>query len=177
MVETRVPRHGRVRLGKLDGDLRVGADSELEVEGLLAVGGHARFDGNADVLGDMDCRSFRSDDGVVRVRGHLFVEGDLEARDGSVEVDGELRAGRVDADRGITVSGPASADSFEVGGKLEGAQTLTAKTVSVGGKFRLGGKLTAGTVEAGGSVDLHDVALEELTVGGMVRLAGGVVRR
>ena len=149
MTETRVPRGGKVRLGTLDGDLRgrtrLGHRCRRPVGGL----GQARFDGNADVRGDMECGSFLSEDGTVRVRGHLFVREDLETRDGTVEVDGEFRARRVDADRGLTVGGPASAEQFEVGGKLEGAQTLTAKSVSVGGKFRLAGKLTASSVEAG----------------------------
>ncbi|MGA9044685.1 MAG: hypothetical protein WB531_07470, partial [Thermoplasmata archaeon] len=109
MTETRVPRDGKVRLGALNGDLRVEQDSEIEVDGRLAVSGQARFDGNADVRGDMECGSFRSDDGTVRVHGHLYVQEDLETHDGAVEVDGELKAKRVDADRGLIVGGPASA--------------------------------------------------------------------
>jgi cytoskeletal protein CcmA (bactofilin family) len=166
-----------VRLGTVDGDLRVGGHVRIEVDGRLAVTGSAIFDDDAIVQGSLDCGEFRSDGGTVVVEGDLQVRGDVAAHDAALEVKGRLTARRVDVDRVLRVAGPATADRFEVGGILEGGQTMTAKHVSVGGKFRLAGRLEAETVEAGGAVDLREVSLERLEVGGTIRIGGGEVRK
>jgi len=176
MTEMRVPRGSRVRLGAVDGDLRADENVRIEVDGRVVVAGTARFDGDADILGDLQCRSFTSDDGTVHIAGSLVVEDSVHSRDGTLEVDGEMRARRVDIDRGLRVKGPAAAEEFEVGGVLDGGSTLHATRISVGGKFRLVGKLTAESVETGGSVDVGDVELETLEAGGLIHLHGGTVR-
>jgi cytoskeletal protein CcmA (bactofilin family) len=176
MPETRVPRGGKIRLGTVNGDLRVDSHARIEVEGRLVVSGTASFEGTSEVVGTLECEHFRSDGGTVTIQGDVVVRGDMEAHDGAVDVRGTLTARRVDVDRGLRVAGPATADRFEVGGVLEGGQTLTARTISVGGKFRLAGKLEAQDVEVGGSVELHDVSIDRLEVGGLIRIGGGEVR-
>jgi cytoskeletal protein CcmA (bactofilin family) len=143
MTETRLPRGSRVRLGTVEGDLRADANVQIEVDGRLVVSGEARFDGDVDIDGDLQCRSFLSEDGVVRIRGSLIADDSVHARDGALEVGGEFRARRVDVDRGLRVQGPATAEEFEVGGILQGSSTLHATKVSVGGRLHLTGRLTA----------------------------------
>ena len=139
MSETRVPRGTQVRLENVPGDLRVEKNARIEVDGKIVVIGAVRFEGVAEVRGDLECRSFESDGGTVRVRGSLLSAGEVRSRDGSIEVEGEFRATRADVDRGLTVNGPAFAERFEVGGLLEGKSSLTATRVWVGVKFHLVG--------------------------------------
>jgi len=177
MTDTHLPRGSHVRLGTLEGNLRTEPNCQIDVDGRLVVPGEVRFEGHTDVGGDLECRSFRSEDGTVRVRGDLTVAEDVRGDDATLEIGGSLKARDVDVDRGLRVAGPIHGESFEVGGILDGGSTLDGTNVSVGGKFRLAGKLTARDVEAGGSIDVADVDLDSLEAGGLVRIRGGSVRK
>ena len=91
MTDTRVPKGAHVRLGTLSGSLHVETGTRIDVDGRLVVPGECRFEGNSEVGGDLDCDSFRSEGGTVRVQGNLVVQKDLHAEDATLEVDGELR--------------------------------------------------------------------------------------
>ena len=153
MTDTHVPKGSRLRLGVVDGNLEVQGRSTIEADGSIRVAGTAQFRGDVDVVGSLECREFRSEDGHVHLSGDLTVADSLTTDEGELEIGGKLSARDVDVDRRLTLNGPATVESIEVGGRLEGASTLTAHDVSVGGKFVLQGKIEAHSVEAGGSVD------------------------
>src|SRR5271170_8529489 len=107
MAEVRVTRNSQERLGRVDGDLRCEANVHILTDATVSVSGEARFDGAAEVGGNLECARFRSDDGTVIIAGNLTVLEDIASRDGTLEVRGTLKAQRVDVDRRLRVGGAA----------------------------------------------------------------------
>ena len=103
MSETEVPRGGRVRLGVVDGDLRVGSGARIDADGRLAVSGDIRFDGSSKVEGTVECGSMDVEDGTVEIHGDVTIRERLRAHDGGVEISGALTAREVDVDRRLRI--------------------------------------------------------------------------
>lgn len=171
-----MPRGGRVRLGVVEGDLHAGKRVRIDVDGRLVVMGRARFDGDAEVLGDMECRGLEGDGGEVSFEGALNVTGPIRVHDGAVEVKGRLTAEDIDVDRALRLRADATARRVEVGGLLESGPSLDATRVEVGGKFRADGRVHAQEVEVGGAADLKEVDVERLEAGGSISVGSGSIR-
>jgi cytoskeletal protein CcmA (bactofilin family) len=153
------------KLGKVEGDLKVGRNATITAEpGQRAVvTGGAYFQGRATVACGFECQSMKVEGrgfglagNDITVRGDLIVHGTADIAT-SVKVEGDIRS--VDID---------------VGGHLE-SNSLISKRVRVGGHL-ITSKLEAETVDVGGHMSALDgVELVDLRVGGHANLGGGTI--
>ena len=166
MTDFTVKDGATARLGKIEGDLKVGRRATILAEsgGKVTVSGGAFFEGPVTIACDFECGKMRVEgrgfgpSGNVEVRGNLTVHGDLEM-DASAEVRGTITAERVD-----------------VGGHLE-SMGIASKGVRVGGHLKTKGSLKAEDVDVGGHMSVAEkVDITNLRVGGHAEIGGGTVR-
>jgi cytoskeletal protein CcmA (bactofilin family) len=120
MSDVDVPPRARVRLGQVDGDLRVGAGATLEADGTgpIRVSGSVDIRGDATIAAPIECGRIRMRDGRLTAAGSVTVHGDVDADDSDVEITGAFQAADVDVDRRLELKGPAKVQDLEVGGAL-----------------------------------------------------------
>ena len=80
MDERVIHERETVKLGKVEGDIRVGSHAFIQAsEGsLVFVTGRALFEGDAEVDCDFECGSLESRDGLVRINGSLTAHEDMD---------------------------------------------------------------------------------------------------
>jgi len=160
MSDYHVPRGATVKLGHVEGELKVGHRARIEASGgsLVSVSEGAYFEGAAEVVGDFECDSLRvSSGGILRVQGNLTVHKLLDVNH-SIEVTGTIRAGEIDVG-GTIESRNLSCVRMRVEGKVEVSEKLEVESLTVGGK-----------VEVPGVVEIHD-----FDVGGQANLGSGTI--
>jgi cytoskeletal protein CcmA (bactofilin family) len=178
MGEVVVARGERVRLGAVDGDLRVDREATLDTDaaGRISVSGECRFKGDVTVRAPLACAGdLRMRGGHMAFANDVTVGGTFRGEHVTAEVGGALSAGHVDVDRELRLLGPARAQSFRVGGVLEAAQRLEGPSVSVGGRFRAHGEVQSRKVDVGGEASIETCELGTLHVGGQAVIGGGTV--
>src|SRR5271154_2426224 len=96
-----IPPGAHPRLGRVEGDLRVGRQVEIAAEGPegTVVTGLASFAGDARILTPFECRSLEMRRGSLVAFDRLTVLDQLDARDAEVEVRGAFRGDRVEVGR------------------------------------------------------------------------------
>jgi len=166
MTDFTVKSGTTARLGKVDGELRVGRNARIEAESgrKVVVAGGAHFEGPVTIDCDFECASMRVEGrgfgpgGDVVVKGSLQVRGDLEI-DAATEVQGDISAGKVD-----------------IGGHLKSG-SISSKGVRVGGHMEVRGELRAEDVDVGGHLTVEkQVEIANLRVGGHAEVAGGTIK-
>jgi cytoskeletal protein CcmA (bactofilin family) len=160
MSDYHVPRGATVKLGRVEGELKVGHRARIEANGgnLVSVSEGAYFEGAAEVVGDFECDSLRvSSGGILRVQGNLTVHKLLDVNH-SIEVSGTIRAGEID-----------------VGGTIE-SRSLSCLRMRVGGKVEVDEKLEVESLTVGGKVEVPgSVAIRDFDVGGQAELGSGII--
>jgi cytoskeletal protein CcmA (bactofilin family) len=168
MSDIHVPRGATVKLGRVEGELKVGHKARIEAtEGnLVSVSGGAYFEGAAEIEGDFECDSLRvSSGGVLEVEGDLTVHKLLDVNH-SVEVTGTIRAGEIDVG-GKVEAKSLSCRQMRVGGKVEVRDKLEVETLTVGGKVKVPGSITIRDFDVGGQAELGSGTISgEIHVGG-----------
>jgi cytoskeletal protein CcmA (bactofilin family) len=193
MSENEVPRDAAVKLGHVEGDLKVGQRARIEAKSgnLVSVSGDASFKGAAEILCDFECDSLQvSSGGALRVSGNLIVRKLLDVNH-SVEVDGEIRAedidvggrikakslsctrmrvgGKIDIEKAFVV-----VESLSVGGKVSAPGTVSIKDFDVGGQAEIGGGKITGKITVGGKFESGSkLEFGDLKVYGTTKLSGG----
>ena len=182
VTDVSVPKGGTLRLGQVNGDLRVGQHGRVEAEsGLIQVSGRVLCQGDAEFLGHLSCSRFSALEswgfgGKIGIRGDLKCTGDIDVGGGQLVIDGSLEASKVSVDKTLQIGENASAEDFDVGGILEVGGTIKGKRVDVGGSFKARGAVEVDEVDVGGSVDITGlVKCAKLDVGGIARVGGGEV--
>src|SRR6266487_4389846 len=162
MGDVSVDRGATAKLGKVEGDLRVGQAARIEPEDkVIHVTGRVSCDGDAEFHGSLSCSEFSARHGKIRIEGDLIAKSEVKVDDGQLAIDGSLEAATVTVDKALRIGGNARADDFDVGGVLEVRGTISGKKVDVGGSFKV-----QGTAE-----------VEEVDVGGIARIGGGEVSK
>ena len=103
MSDVHVPSGSTVKLGRVEGELKVGNNARIQAAdgGAVTVTGGAEFYGNALVDCDLQCENLRVDrSGKLTVTGNLTI------------------AGPIDVSNSITVEKTMMADSIDVGGRV-----------------------------------------------------------
>jgi cytoskeletal protein CcmA (bactofilin family) len=168
MSDVRVERGTTARLEHVEGNLKASRNARISAAkgNLVRVSGGAYFEGSAEIDCDFECDSLRVDRGRLKVTGNLTVRNDMDVAH-SVEVDGAIRARRIDVggkllakaiscERSVTVGGivgvaeALEAESVEVGGKVAVSGNVKIKDLGVGGKAEVGGGSISGQVKVGG---------------------------
>ena len=169
MPDATVATGSTARLGKIEGDLKVGSNAKILAESgnRVVVTGGAYFDGPVNIACDFECGQMRvagkgfgpgPAHGDVKVTGSLLVQGELEI-DASAEVNGNITAERVD-----------------IGGHLK-SKSITSKRVRIGGHMETDGTLEAEDVDVGGHMQVDgQVNIANLRVGGHTDIGGGNIR-
>src|SRR6266567_381448 len=184
MGDVSVPKGATTKVGRVEGDLRVGHGARIEREGEgIEVTGRVICEGEAEFQGNLTCSEF-SARGIwgfgskIRIHGDLKAAADLKVENGQLTVDGSLDAKIVSVDKALWIGGDARADDFDVGGVLEVRGTISGKKVDVGGSFKVGGAAEVEEVDVGGRVDIAGMIKSiSLDVGGLARVGGGEVTK
>ena len=154
------------RLGRVEGDLRVGRGATISAESgdRVVVTGTAYIEGPADIDCNFEC-------------GRMRVEGKGFGPSGNVVVKGELLAqGELEIDASAEVRGTITAESIDVGGHLE-SLGATSKGVRVGGHMKIKGSVKAEDVDVGGHMTVDgNVDIANLRVGGHAEIGGGSIK-
>ena len=165
MADIVVKRNSTATLGRVEGELKVGAHATLTAVdgGKITVTEGVYSDGPVTILAGLECKSIRVEGrgfgpgGDVKVRGDLVVHDDAEII-AHLEASGEVRA-----------------ENLDVGGHLKSG-SVVAKRVRVGGHMNTRGKLEAESVDVGGHFTVTEsVKLVRLDVGGHVTIGGGTI--
>lgn len=162
MTDQEIQRGARVKLGRVEGGLRVrsGATIDSSEEGkAVIVSEGAYFEGTAEINCNFECDSLRVEHGgTLKVNGNLTVHGLLDVMH-SINSSGTIRAEEIDVGGRIFASAIHCEGRARVGGTLDVENTLEAKSVEVGGRAR----------------SLGTVRLQDLNVGGVADVGGGSI--
>ncbi|MCK4497946.1 hypothetical protein KAU25_01975 [Candidatus Bathyarchaeota archaeon] len=168
----------KATLSTVEGDLEVGRRAVVQGEG-----SPPKISVSGTVYTEDDCLfecglSAENLDG----EGDLTIEGDLEIRnrvsldDGRLDVQGNMKAQRVDVGKSLRTKGDLEANYVDVGGKLDVGGETTAKKIDVGGAFTSKGRTKAENIDVGGSVEVEStVDVDDIDVGGKVEVSGGKI--
>ena len=153
------------RLGRIEGELRVGRNATIEAEegSKVVVAKGAYFEGPVTIRCDFECQSMRVEGRGFGLRGDVLVKGSLKVADtadisASVAVDGAVEAGELDV-AGHLKCGPIVSRRVRVGGHLDAAGTVETRSLDVGGHATVDG----------------DVGLVDFRVGGHAQIGGGTI--
>ena len=155
-----VHRREVAKLGRVDGELKVGHGAKIEaVAGnLVTVSEGVYFDGSAEVDCDLVCETLRVEGGgALEVHGNLTVP--KVTRCGTLH-----RSQRNDP-----------AEEIDVGGKIH-AKIVRGSKLRVGGRLEVEELLEVESVNVGGVVEFPErVVIKDLDVGGAVEIGGGKI--
>jgi cytoskeletal protein CcmA (bactofilin family) len=178
MSNTSIKRGRTVRLGRVEGELKVGNDAKIETSDgkLVVVSQGAYFEGSAEVNCSFECETlkvgYRGRE-PLRIDGNLTVHKKLEIGE-SIEVSGTIQAEEIDlvgkiraqsikCDRfnalgNVSVTGNLDCDNMEISKVTKVQGNCVAKTVEVNGQLRVQGTLeSAESVIIFGSADVSQV--------------------
>lgn len=193
MSNTSVKRGSTVRLGRVEGELKVGNNAKIETssgnEKLVVVSEGAYFEGSAEVNCSLECKTLKvgyRGRQSLRIDGNLTahkkleigesieVLGTIEAEE--IEVIGKIRARSIKCERfnalgNAQVIGNLDCDVMEISKVTKIQGNCVAKTVGVNGELRLQGTLeSAESVVIYGSADVSQVIKSpSLKIGGKFR--------
>src|SRR5205809_366102 len=184
MGDISILKGATAKLGRVEGDLRIGQGARAESEGaVIEVTGRVICEGEAEFQGSLSCSEFSARGawgvgGKIKILGDLKASGEVRVENGQLSIDGSLDAASVNIDKALWVGGNARADDFDVGGVLEVRGNIMGRKVDVGGSFKVQGTADVDEVDVGGSVDIAGlVRCSQLDVGGMARIGGGEVSK
>lgn len=192
MADMHVSSGTTVKLGRIEGELKVGNNARIQsAEGAaVVVTGGAEFYGNAEIECDFECQSLKVNrSGKLRAQGNLTVNGPVDVSNSitvekllkadSVDVGGHVNARSLSCKR-IRVGGTAEisellqAETIDVGGKIEARGRLDVKDLQVGGKAEVGGGAITGTINVGGKFEsLSKLEFGDLQIFGFGSIAAG----
>src|SRR5213592_1179929 len=167
MGDISILKGATAKLGRVEGDLRIGQGERAESEGaVIEVTGRVICEGEAEFQGSLSCSEFSArgawgSGGKIKILGDLKASGEVRVENGQLSIDGSLDAASVNIDKALWVGGNARADDFDVGGVLEVRGNIMGKKVDVGGSVDIAGL----------------VRCSQLDVGGMARIGGGEVSK
>jgi cytoskeletal protein CcmA (bactofilin family) len=168
MADYVVHRGTTVKLGRIEGDLKVGYGAKIEAsEGdLVSVTGAAVFEGSAEIRCTFECDSLEARHrGALKVSGDLIVHKRLDVAH-SVETKGTIRAAEIDVG-GRVRTRAISSDRVRVGGVIEVSDSLESRTVEVGGKVLVPGSVKILDLEVGGIAEIGGGSISgNIRVGG-----------
>ncbi|HEX9197236.1 MAG TPA: hypothetical protein VF906_05520, partial [Candidatus Bathyarchaeia archaeon] len=125
MGDVSVPKGATAKLGRVEGDLRVGQGARADSDGaVIEVSGRVICEGEAEFQGSLSCSEFSARGawgfgGKIKIHGDLKASGEVRVENGQLSIDGSLDAASVNIDKALWVGGNARADDFDVGGVLE----------------------------------------------------------
>src|SRR5919198_6450603 len=192
MSNINVKRGSTVRLGRIEGELKVGNNARIETTidgGLVVVSKGAYFEGSAEINCSFECETLKvgyKGWGPLRLAGNITVHKKLEIG-GSIEVSGTVQAEEIDlvgkicaesikcarfnALGNASVMGNLNCDDMEISKVTRVQGNCVAKTVGVNGQLRLQGTLqSVESVVIYGSADISQVVKSpSLKIGGKFR--------
>ncbi len=191
MPDFEVARNSTAKLGRVDGELKVGRNAQIEaIDGKVVVTEGAYFEGSAEVNCSLECNKLRINHGFVKVNGDLTVQDELDIVQ-SIEVDGETKARNIEVEgriysnsitaNEIRANGAVKVEanlevskSLEVTGKLRVPDSFKLHDITITGNAKIGGGQISGTTQIRGKLEAASkVGFEELFITGKAELAAG----
>lgn len=160
MSDVHVRRGETVTLERVDGCLYVGPNGAVQaINGkTITVTNMAIFEGNATIIGDLECEALQCHSGKLEVSGSLIVHTTL------------------DVGRSIEAKGIVKAQDIDIGGRIE-ATSIFCTRIRVGGKAEIRDVFEAQSVDVGGKVEaLGTVRICDLNVGGEAEVGCGYIK-
>ena len=137
-----VPKGSVTVPSKVEGDLHVADGAAIKAEDVeeVMVSGIVRCEGNCTFECGLSAESIRGRGGDVNVRGDLSVGRSIRIERGSLIVEGNFSAKKVEVDREVSFGKDLSVETVQVGGKLEAKDDTKVEELEVGGVFEALGK-------------------------------------
>src|SRR5437763_13605284 len=111
MGDVSVDRGATAKLGRVEGDLRVGEAARIEPEDkVIQVTGRVSCDGDAEFHGSLSCSAVSARHGKIRIEGDLNAKGEVQVDAGQLAVDRTLEATTVTLEKALNTGGNARAD-------------------------------------------------------------------
>ncbi len=183
MSDFHIPRGQTVKLGVVEGELRVGNNATIEAsngKNVIVTGG-VYLEGKAHVNGDLECDSIQSgiffsqmkEIGSRSNRARLELTGKYA---GKLEMTGSLTVHKqLNVSHSVEVTGAINAADIDVGGKIQ-ASSIKCGRIRVGGRADIENTFEASSVDVGGKVVAPGtVKIGDLNVGGEVEVGGGSI--
>ena len=183
MTDLHVSRGQTVKLGVVDGDLKVGNNATIEASNgkNVVVTKGVYLEGKAYLNCDLECDSLESKIFLSKVRDTRSQSNrarlELTGRyAGKLEVNGNLTVHKqLSVSHSVQVKGSIDAADIDVGGKIQ-ADTIKCGSIRVGGRADIQNMFEASSVNVGGKVAaLGKVKIGDLNVGGEVEVGGGSI--
>ncbi len=154
------------KLGRIDGELKVGRNARIEAESgrKVEVTEGAYFEGPVTIDCDFECKFLRVEGRGFGPGGDVLVHGDLTVHESA------------DMNAAVKVDGKITTGALDVGGHLASG-SVTTKRFRVGGHVTISGGLIAEDVDVGGHMKVSDqVEIDNLRVGGHAEVGGGTIK-
>src|SRR5438094_9466326 len=101
MGDISIPKGATAKLGRVEGDLRVGQGARAESEGaIIEVTGRVICEGEAEFQGSLSCSEFSARGawragGKIKIVGELKATGEVMGENGQLYIDGSLNTSSV----------------------------------------------------------------------------------
>ena len=167
---------GEVReLSEVKGSLELRDGAEVKSPtGVLVVERDVVCEGDVVIKASLKTRRLRAEDGEVVIEGDLEVSRYIRVKDGSLRVEGALKAPEVDVDKRLEVGKDCIVDDLSVGGTVRIYGNYKGKEVNVGGRFYVKGTAEIEALSVGGVAELGDFArVDRVSVGGTFKATKG----
>lgn len=183
MSNVHIPRGQTVKLGLVDGELRVGNNATILASNgkNVLVRGGVYLEGKAHVNCDLECDSIQS--GIFLSKMKEISSNSNRARleltgryAGKLEMTGSLTVHKqLNVSHSVEVTGAINAADIDVGGKIQ-AGSIKCGRIRVGGCADIENTFEASSVDVGGKVVAPGtVKIGDLNVGGEVEVGGGSI--
>lgn len=173
MVDVEVREESKT-ISRVDGDLNIkeGRVSTDSPDNILQVTGSVRCRGDCSLECIVSARDFEANRGNILVGG-LSIERLIKVKKGELEVENDIRSGRVEVDRRLLVHGSLECTSSSVGGSMTVEGNSRAENVDVGGSLRLGRESEIARINVGGTVSFKEgLNSDRISVGGTLEGRG-----
>jgi cytoskeletal protein CcmA (bactofilin family) len=153
------------RLGRVEGELKVGRNATIRAETgrKVVVTEGAYLEGPATIDCDFECKTMRVEGRGYGPAGDVTINGDLTVHE------------RADIDASVRVKGAILAGDLDIGGHMNSGP-LTTRRLRVGGHLKMVGRLEADEVDVGGHMTVPaEVKIRNLRVGGHTTVEGGAI--
>jgi len=182
MTDLHVGRGQTVKLGVVDGDLRVGNNATIEAsndKNVIVTGG-VYLEGKAYVNCDLECDSLESKIFLSKETTFKVLSSkqriELTGRSvGWLEMNGNLIAHKqLNVSHTVQVKGSIKAEDIDVGGRIQ-ANAVTCNRIRIGGRADVKNTFEASSAEIGGKIVAGVVKIGDLNVGGEAEVNGGAI--
>ncbi|NHJ85967.1 MAG: hypothetical protein FK734_10930 [Asgard group archaeon] len=171
----KVKKRSRMKLSKVDGDLRIGKGATIVAkEGTIVVTGKIKNKGGFKCKGNLEALTLESEKGSVSISGYLKIQREIEV-DKKLTVNGFLEAEEASAGLTVIAKKGARAEKISAGFRVYiNNGEVESESISAGDSVHINAIGKIGKVKAGRRINIHKKCdINVLSAGAKVVINGG----